>query len=244
MDHADKTHAYWQHQKGLALLWLWMDQWSTLQAWSWDGSSLKLSDLLSSRFVLGAPRRRRGLQGKALFLGVQGEEMAWLKRITWKRCVWDKAASTLWIVSAPLASPDVAWPDIPSVSVGVLIDPPEKLNDWSGARLDMRSVWWEADGRVHVDLRPFQNCVVRRGTLMEHWPSSERTNIKTLRDLVRDRLDRTNVLVNPGFSGMAAELPKELAQIATPYSGPAPASIDQDHPELFGQFIDGLVKKR
>lgn len=231
---------YLSHQKGLALLWLWYDQWKTVADVDWLDNSIEMSELLSSRFVIGAPKAKKKVKSKNLFLGVQSNESQWLKRISWKRCVWDAASGRLWLIAEQVESPDEAWPDLPSVSVGILITPPSKLSHLkAGDRLDWRGIWWDQDNALHVDLAAAGSWHVREGDLNTHWLPNERTHVKTLKDVVRARLEKTSVVFDPGFAGQAPALSSEQAKFLEPFerqtSGPA---LEERYPDLFGQFLE------
>lgn len=241
---------YLSHQKGLALLWFWYDQWKDVADVDWVSNTVELSELLSSRFVLGAPkkspRRVKKIKSKNIFLGVQKNEAEWVSRIQWKRCVWDEKSRRLWLISEKCESPDRDWPDLPSVSVGILIDPPEKLSALqAGMNLDWRRIWWDDDDVFHIDTSVAGSWYVRTGDLNTHWTAAEKTHTKTLKDLIKERLDQTNVVFDPGFSGSIPELPSDLAKLNQPFESAGPAQmIENKYPNLFGQFLDTDGKKK
>ena len=238
-DSDEQYQKYLRHQKGMALLWMWMEQWSGLKGWSWsaDQSLLVLSELSSQRFVFGAPLKK-GPQAKHLFLGSQSDESAWIRRIQWKRVVWDQEQSRLWLVSPHFSSPDEKWPDLPGFAVGIFVDG-SRLTSWKGNKLDLRNIWWDDDHRFHVDMACQGSLPVRRTSLNEGFSASERQNIKSLRDLVIERLNKSSVFVDPGYAGKPADLSKDQMKLVEPFhdqSGSKP--IESEYPELFGQFLD------
>lgn len=235
---------YLRHQKGLTLLWLWMDQWLTLDGWTFENSELRLSHLCSQRFALGAPKSRRGVRGTRVFLGVQPAEERWLKRIRWSKVVLDSENECLWLVSATHESPDKAWPDLPPLAVGIRINP-EILETWRDNKMEWRGVWWDDDNRSHVAASPAGEFSVQRGTLDDRWSAQARASLKTLRDIVMENLEETSVEYDPGFSGSMGELSKEQQEYLQPFKAKgekAEKAVEEDYPELFGQFLDEAPK--
>lgn len=250
MSNLEKVYQkYLRHQKGLALLLFWMEQWKSLNTWTWSDSQLKLSDLVSQRFVLGTPRPGRKTKSYNAFLGAQKEECAWLKRIEWERCILEKETQCLWLISATQRSPDVSWPDLPAIAVGVYIDPLEKLGSWTGPRLDLRGVWWDENNEFYVDNAPTKTLGVTVGSLDSLWTKKERQNIETLHDIVMKRLNNSNVDFDPGFIGDTPLVPQEFSDFIKPFDPksverPANADIEFNYPELFGQFLEEQEKKK
>lgn len=230
---------YLRHQKGLALLWLWMNQWKSLNGWTWEDNSLTISNLCSQRFLIGAPKNKSNNRSKNVFLGIQHEENSWMKRIIWKRVVMDKSNQKLWLVSQNVFSPDIDWPDIPSIAVGVSLKDNPHLGNWEGPKMDLRGVWWEDDGSLRVDINPYKTCGVFVGSLDQHWSKKERQNVITLRDIVNSKISRTNKEENPGFKGDIPVISGELSKLTEEFkSNEKIFLIEENYKELFGQFID------
>jgi len=233
---------YLRHQKGLALLWFWMEQWKDLRGWEWEnGSELCLSPLVSQRFIMGAPRPGRGVKSSNPFLGVQSDEGAWFKRIEWARCVWDENDRRLWFVSVTQKSPDLAWSDLPPIALGLDVDCIAQLQNWRGPRIDVRGVWWDEVNNFHVDSAPVSTMGVAVGSLTNNWSKNERQSVESLRDVVLNRLEQSNVSFNPGFArGEALQISGEYADFLRPYEKkPETSPIEFNYPEMFGQFYEG-----
>lgn len=231
---------YLRHQKGLGLLWFWMEQWKDLRGWEWvNNSELHLSALCSQRFAVGSPIPGRGVRGSNAFLGVQSDEGAWLKRIEWAKVVWDKEGQRLWFVSVTQKSPDLAWPDLPPVAVGIVVDCIEQIGNWRGPRIDVRGMWWDEAGGFHVDSGPAATLGVGVGELSQYWTTNERQSVESLRDVVLNRLENSNVWSNPGFDGERAHLSGEYSSFVDPFEKPKDANpIEFNYPEIFGQFLE------
>lgn len=237
-------HEYLRHQKGLTLLWLWMDQWKDVSGWHFENSEIKLSQLTSQRFCFGLPKSsKKRVKSPAMFLGVQREEAQWLKRIDFQRAVWDDSPSApiLWLVSASRQSPDKAWPDLPALAIGLKLNTQtnETLRQWNGNALDWRSVWWDDDNVSHVGMSPLGRLSLSLGSLEDKWSNNARHNIRTLKDVVRQRLQESSVDFDPGFAGPPPELNNDQQSILAPFKDEAPAHIiESDYPEIFGQFLE------
>lgn len=234
---------YLRHQKGLALLWLWFDQWRHTEPLKYKVGVLELSPLVSQRFAVGVPRAQKkitkSIRQSGVFLGVQHEEQKWLKRIEWSKMVLDASSSVLWLISATHRSPDESWPDLPPTAVGLQINP-ETFEGWTGRSMEWRSVWWDDDNVSHVDAQVGGVWRVVRGTLEEKWSEDERLGVRSLKDIVNERIAQTNVYHDPGFSGSLPTLPKEFEKVANPdvVLMDIKSSPEFSKPELFGQFLE------
>lgn len=245
MPHRD----YLRHQKGLALLWLWMDQWKETAGWRFENSEIQLASLTSQRFCFGLPKSgKKRVKSPALFLGVQREEAQWLKRMNFTRAVWDpnEQAPLLWLISSSRESPDKAWPDLPSLAVGIHINTQmnETLMQWNNHMLDWRSVWWDDDNISHVGMSPLGQFSLSKGSLESKWSDNARHNIRTLKDVVMQRLQETSTPFDPGFSGNMADLDAEQRKLVENFKNDTPSHvIEEYYPEIFGQFLEEPNKK-
>lgn len=265
-------HEYLGHQRGLVRLWTWLDQWERVRGWDWAGSkgvlspdarakdvsaAFLLSGAVSGRFLLGVPKPHPGIRGDQLFLGLPDAELSWVSRLLWRQAVWDDVAGILWLVTRGVKSPDTDWPDLPSVAIGIRIDPPEKLefwtkipsHKWTRPRLEARMVSWNDHRAVRVGRSPLPfGWDVARGPLDSNWPAADRILKSSLHDVSVRRARDRSVLVNPGFSGEVPTVPSDFADIASSfqradYSYVTDEARDQEglmasHPELFDQFLN------
>jgi len=238
----DLYESYLRHQKGLMLLWLWLDQWKNVEGWSMEGSEIKLSHLTSQRFAFGSPKKNQAVKSRLIFVGAQPQEQAWLKRISWSRVVFDKEASFLWFVSLSRPSPDEIWPDLPPIALGIKINP-ETLAEWKDNKIEWRGVWWDEDNRSHVSAATGGTLQVQRGSLASKWSETERASVKTLREVVLERLQKTSVYENPGFAGSVGDLTNEQRKLLDPVKVEKHHGIEENYPDLFGQFLDTPPKK-
>ena len=238
----DLYEQYLRHQKGLILLWVWLDQWRSIEGWHMDGAEIKLSHLTSQRFAIGAPKKKSVAKSRLVFLGVQPQEQAWLKRITWSRAVYDKDTSYLWLVSSSRESPDEIWPDLPPIAVGLRVNT-ETLSDWKEAKIEWRGIWWDDDNISHVGLTVGGQMSVQRGSLAQKWSETERASVKNLREVVLERLQKTSVYADPGFEGTPGNLSSEQQKLLDPVKVDKSQAIEESYPDLFGQFLDPSLKK-
>lgn len=241
---------YLRHQKGLTLLWLWMDQWKDSDGWVFEDNELKLSQLVSQRFCFGLPKvKNTKSKSYEMFLGVQHDELQWMKRIPWDRFVLDRSPSlqskyspaVLWMISSPHTSPDRAWPDLPSLAIGLKLnyDMDQAFDQWGGRRMDWRSVWWDDENTSYVGNVPLGQISLAVGDIKEKWTQNQRDNIRSLKDIVLQRLEETSVPFDPGFSGDLADLSKEQREMIDPFKEKDKNyAIEKDYPEIFGQFLE------
>lgn len=242
-----KYETYLIHQKGLTLLWFWMLQWQELKGCKYEKNYIKLSPLVSQRFVLGAKKQKVSISGHTFFLGFQNDEYTWMKRIPWKKCVFDPDSHYLYLISNIGTSPDEYWPDIPSVVIAFYIDNLTKFDKIQNKKIDLRNIWWDEEDVFHVEIQPFSSLKMQVGPLNEYFNESEQKT-KTLEDIVRDQLNQTNVYMDPGYEGHQVSLDtlgKEFKQINENFKGYTNEKdlIEFNHPELFSDYLYGKDKK-
>lgn len=244
--------SYLRHQKGLTMFWLWLERWLSVDGWTFDSERLVfcLAPNASARFLLGAPKPGFGAAGKPVFLGVQKEEEGWLTRIAPSRVIFsdgpvgDEAGRWLWLVCPGRTSPDMAWPDLPPVVLGIqLYD--NQLVGWQGSRMDLRAVWWEetASPSPRVRAVPLASMEVLHGQIAEHW-NPRQMFVKTLRERAIEQSEAAliarGLTQNPGFQGQKPVLDASQQELLSPFRGEIPPLVEENYYELFGQFIDGV----
>lgn len=234
---------YITHQKGLALFKLWTEKWKQMNEISWnkETKTAQLSPLSSRRFALGSPKMSRGVKGRGVFIAIQKDEREFFSRIPWKKVAFDISAnpekSFLWFISEIGYSPDHGWPDLPPIAIGIQVDA-NYLSSWSAKKIDWRSIWKDEDDLVHVGRQPRGSFKVVKGALMDVWGESERTGIKTLKDIAEENLEKSNIYIDPGFAGQPPPLSKEQSEYVAPFKGEKPFLIEEQNPDIFGQFLD------
>jgi hypothetical protein len=265
-------HEYLGHQRGLIRLWTWIDQWERVRGWSWAGAkgvlspddrskdvsaAFLLSPSVSGRFLLGVPKPHPGIRGDQLFLGLPEAELSWVSRLLWRQAVWDDIEGVLWLVTRGVKSPDTDWPDLPSVAIGIRINPPEKLefwtnipsHKWSRPRLEARMISWNERRVIQVGRSPLPfSWEVARGPLDLNWPAADRVLKSSLHDVSIRRARDRSVLVNPGFSGDVPTVPSDFKDFSSSFhradysyvtdEARAQESIMASHPELLDQFLN------
>ena len=235
---------YISHQRGLAFFKLWVEKWENIGELRWNEEMLCafLSPLSSRRFIIGSPKTSRGVRGRNIFLGIQKDERKFFSRIPWKRVIFEQNEenlenSTLWFISDIGHSPDMSWPDLPPIAIGIVVDS-SYLENWSANKIDLRGVWKD-EGKLKIDRQPLTSIKVIKGLLNEEWTKSERQGIKTLKDIVQEQIDKTNVPFDPGFNGQLPPLNKSQQEYLSPFVDKEPPDlIESRYPEIFGQFLD------
>lgn len=248
---------YLRHQKGIALFWLWLSRWNDMQGWSYNNelSAFELNQIPSARFFLGAPLPNMGASGQNAFIGIQREEVQWIKKIGVLKIVIDKTSNKndekkLWLIFNGRKSPDLGWPDIPPLALSMLLFS-QALDCWNGNKIDLRGVNWQKDDdqkpKIHVSNVKIATIDVKHGSLIDNW-SPNQTNVKTLREraieISNNQIRARGLEENPGFSGEAPRLNEAQAKLVEPFSGKIKRGIEEDYQNLFGQFLDGKNKRK
>lgn len=234
------------------MFWLWLERWVSVHGWEFDPerSVFTLSPNASARFLLGAPRPGFGASGKPVFLGVQKDEEEWMSRMSPSRIIFHDALvggqnqRRLWFVFSGMTSPDLAWPDLPPVVLGIQVYENQLLG-WKGEQMDIRAVWWDdsTPPNPRVKAVPLASLDVLHGELMEHW-DPQQVFVKTLRqraiELSESTLLARGLTEDPGYQGAPPVLEKSQQELVSPFQGESPEIVEENYHGLFGQFIDGV----
>ncbi len=227
------------------MFWLWQQSWSGLSGASYDArtSEVRLSDLCSRRFVIAVITKTTGRKSTNHFLGIQSDEMAWLRHLGLTAAVLDKEQCLLWLVAKSYASPDKDWPALPSVAIAVRLDFLDQFPTWAPKKIDVRSLWFDDTAKTRISRQSVQTLPVTIDTLDSAWPSEKRTSGMSLQQLFDLRLQKTSVYQDPGFKGEQPVLTGNLADIVKPFDPSAykidnpDMGIEATAPEIFGQFL-------
>jgi len=242
---------YMRQQKGLALFWLWLERWISVDGWVYDKErgAFCLSENASARFLFGAPKPGFGAAGKPVFLGVQSEEEAWLSRMNPSKVIFDNTAGEdqrlLWLVFSGMTSPDRAWADLPPTVLGIRVYG-EQLLGWQGRELDVRAIWWNDEVTPPlpvVQASALISLPVQHSGLLAAWNPNE-IFVKTLRQRAIERaeaeLEQRGLDQDPGFKGAPPVLDDSQKKLIDPFADKPVELIETNYHGLFGQFIDGV----
>lgn len=210
---------YLNHIMGLASLVAWHASWCGDQGTTEIKGPLLTAALLpSQRFAIGVPTGGGVRYGRRPFLAVQPEEAQFIKRLCWARAWADRSSRRLVLVTQKVLGDRDTLEDIPAMGFALTLDVEEKFQ-WleKSSRLESRLLWFDEDG-YHVSSGktlasiPLQPLSPGGELFSEGSLSQERS----LRDLVNEKLEKTNRLYMP-YEGRALDVPREFRDLVTPF---------------------------
>ena len=218
---AFNSKVYLDHLMGLAALLSWAHRWEgRAQHVNIKGPWVHAAQLPSQRFALGFPNRAVGAKyGAEPFLATQQDELLFVKRLRWAAAWVNVADRQLMLTTQKVLGDGQFVEDLPAMGLALTVDVPQKL-EWLIAkkRLVARSLWFDEDG-YHVSgglpladmpLRPFVS-------MDEVFPSGALSQERSLKDLIDDRLEKTNRSYLP-YDGQGVSIPRELQELVEPFS--------------------------
>lgn len=195
------------------------------------GPMLELGLVASQRFVLGFPAHARSRYGKTPFLAVQSEEAQFFRRLSWSRAYVSMESRKLIFVTHKVLGDNDGLEDLPAMGFSIEFDETRKLELLSHFQgLDVRSLWFNEEGHHVGSGRPIASVPLRVLPAGESpFPTGSLSQTRSLRDLIGDKLERTNRLYQefvPGRDG-APVVPREFQEIVQAFDA---SSVPQVRP--------------
>lgn len=192
---------YLEHLAGIASLMEWMlANEKAGYRFRPQGDELCLDEQITRRFIIGVPRSKRW--GKSPFLGAQRREAVFLKLLKIGRAVVREGDSKLYLVVPTMRGDGMNYPDLPAFVVSLAFDDAEKAAILSQTReIECRGFWIDDNGQVEISSKSMiwtlpLNSLPKDAPLLTDEDQSDGLSFK---DLIRLKLDSTNVAVDPGF---------------------------------------------
>ena len=216
--------SYMSHLIGLVALLGWRSRWEEISYLSplvsLRGPVLQVGLVASQRFVLGFPARGRALYGKTPFLAVQPEEAQFFRRLQWSRAYVCLDTRCLILVTHKVLGDDDTLEDLPAMGFSIEFDEVRKLELLAKSKgLDVRTLWFDEEGHHIGSGRPLTSVPLRVLAPGESpFPAGSLSQARSLRDMIGDKLERTNRLYLNFVPGAhMPAVPREFQDMVTAF---------------------------
>ncbi len=220
---------YMNHLIGLVSLLSWRSRWEEISYLSplvtLSGPVMELGLVASQRFVLGFPQRG-SVYGKKPFLAIQPEETQFFSRLRWSKAFVSVSQRRLLLVTQKVMGDDDSLEDLPSMGFAIEFDDERKLQ-WllKFKGLNVRKLWFDEDGHHVTGGKPLVEMPLRALADGESpFPNGALSQARTLRDMIGDKLERTNRLYL-NFEGIAPSVPQEFREMVSEFDPKAVPSV-------------------
>lgn len=192
---------YLEHLAGIASLMEWMlANEKAGYTFRPQGDELCLNEQVTRRFIIGVPRSKRW--GKHPFLGAQRREAVFLRLIKISRVAVREDDSKLHLIVPSMRGDGQNYPDLPAFVISLAFDHIEKAKILTQTRqLECRGFWIDEGGEVEIGSKAMiwslpLISMPKDAPLLSPEDHSEGPSFK---DLIRMKLESTNVPIDPGF---------------------------------------------
>ena len=193
---------YLKHAAGIAALIEWMKQNRRLgYEFSHSAHSVACCANVARRFLIGTPVNKKF--GKNPFFAIQRPEASFLSLLAVSKVAFVQDKPALHIVCPMVRGDDKEYPDLPAFFIEFAFNSIDKAEVFQKAKNIHCCPFWFDDGKTSIALKD------KIWTAPVAWlaPSEPILTDKELRsavdfkELMRRKIDSTNVAVNPGFVG-------------------------------------------
>lgn len=192
---------YLEHMAGIASLMEWMIANEKLgYHFHFDGERLVCDAQVTRRFLIGVPRSKKF--GKYPFLAAQRREAVFLRLLNISRCVIREGDPHLHLIVGAVLGDGSQYPDLPPFVLSLAFDHTEKAEVIArSAQLDCRGFWLDDNGAIEIGTKAILwnlplISMPAKATLLD---ASDHPNGPTFEDLIRLKIEATNVHADPGF---------------------------------------------
>ena len=212
--------AYLDHLMGLVALLSWAHRWDGQSSHiAFKGPWIHAALLPSQRFALGFPNPAVSARyGRLPFLATQKDEALFVRRLHWAGAWADPQNSRLLLTTQKVLGDAEHLEDLPALGISLSVDVPQKL-EWllKKPRLAARSLWFDEDGHHVAGGLPMAEMPLKPFVSMEEvFPAGALSQERSLKDLIQERLDRTNRDYLP-YNGQQFAIPNEFKELVDPF---------------------------
>ena len=192
---------YLEHMAGIAnfLEWMIINEKSGY-SFSYEPTRVILDEQVTRRFLVGIPKNKKN--GKFPFLAAQKREAVFLRLLNITRVIIRKNDPHLHLVISGVQGDAENYPDLPPFIISMCFDNPEKGQIISQARsLDCRGFWIDDNNSIEIGAKAVLWTkpllfLDESAALLDEVDITEGPSFE---DLIRMKIDATNVLNDPGF---------------------------------------------
>lgn len=192
---------YLEHMAGLANLleWLVINEKLGYQ-FGYEDDRLILDEQVTRRFLIGVPKKRK--LGENPFVAAQKREAIFLRLLNITRAVIRDGDRHLHLVISGVKGDGENYSDLPPFILSLAFDLEEKGSILSQARaLDCRGFWIDENGESEVGGKAvlWTKPLITVPSGMSLLEASDHTDGPTFSDIIRMKIEATNVPENPGY---------------------------------------------
>lgn len=168
---------------------------------SYENDRLILNEQITRRFLVGIPKNKKF--GKFPFIAAQKREAVFLRLLNITRAIVREQEQQLHLVVSGLSGDGQNYPDLPPFIISLGFDHPDKGAIISQAcNLDCRGFWIDDNGTVEIGTKAilWTKPLVSLPAGTQLLADIDQTDGPSFSDLIRMKIDATNVIANPGFA--------------------------------------------
>lgn len=192
---------YLEHMAGIANLLEWTIANERIgYQFLYESDRIILDEQITRRFLIGVPKSKKF--GKAPFIAAQKREAVFLRLLNITRAIVRDNDPQLHLVVSGVRGDGQNYPDLPPFVISLGFDHPDKGAIISQSNsLDCRGFWIDDNGTIEVGTKAvlWNKPLI---TLPEKTPlldDVDQTDGPSFEDLIRMKIDATNVGADPGF---------------------------------------------
>lgn len=192
---------YLEHMAGIANLLEWIIVNERLgYAFRYEADRLVLDEQITRRFLIGVPKNKKF--GKAPFLAAQKREAVFLRLLNITRAIVRDGDPYLHLVISGVQGDGENYSDLPPFVISMAFDHPEKAAIIAeGGTIDCRGFWIDDNGNIEVGTKAilWNKPLLSMPNTLPLLDEIDHTQGPTFEDIIRMKIDATNVSHDPGF---------------------------------------------
>lgn len=192
---------YLEHMAGVANLLEWIiSNERDGHTFRYEEDRIILDEQITSRFLIGIPRSKKF--GQHPFIAAQKREAVFLRLLNITRAIVRDEDSSLHLVVSGIRGDGQDYPDLPPFVLSLGFDHPEKGSIMAQSNsLDCRGFWIDDNQNVEIGSKDvvWNKPLLTLPKNTQLIDDIDRTDGPSFQDLIRMKIDATNVLNNPGW---------------------------------------------
>lgn len=192
---------YLEHMAGIANLLEWIIANEKMgYDFQYEDDRVVLNEQITQRFLVGVPKNKKF--GRHPFIGAQKREAVFLRLLNITRAIVRERDSHLHLVVSGVKGDGANYPDLPPFALSLAFDHPEKCGILSQAQsIDCRGFWIDQNDAIEIGSKAilWNKPLLMLPAAAPLLDKIDQTDGPTFSDLIRMKIEATNVSHNPGF---------------------------------------------
>jgi hypothetical protein len=167
---------------------------------TYEQDRIIFNEQITRRFLVGIPKSKRF--GKFPFFAVQKREAVFFRLLNITRTIVRESDTQIHFIISGVSGDGSNYPDLPPFVMSLCFDHPEKGEIISQATaIDCRGFWIDDDGTIEVGTKAilWNKPLLRTPADTPLLQQNDQTNGPSFQDLIRMKIEATNVLSDPGY---------------------------------------------